>query len=153
VCLFIAHLSRDEEALVDDEIRRAQDALRRLDTAATECVGTVRDPALDLIADDGRTVRQLLHALSDHYRERVEQLLWTKWGQRIPRSETKRILAELQGVRAQFAAYLSDLRDEQLGVASAAAQGASARDVVGQMLEEERRTMDLIRGALARSAR
>jgi hypothetical protein len=137
---------------MDDEVRRFEETLRRLEADAGECLGRVRDLAMDLVAEDGRTVRQLIHGLSDHYREHIEQLLWTKWGQRIPRSETKRILAELQGVRAQFAAYLADLRDEQLGVASPAAQDASALDVVLRVLEEERRTMDLVRGALARNA-
>ena len=41
------------------------------------------------------SLRQLIYGLSDHYREHMEQLLWTKWGQRIPRSESKRALAEL----------------------------------------------------------
>jgi hypothetical protein len=137
---------------VDDEIRQLQAVLRGLEEGAAERLGPVRDPALDIVAADGRTVRRLIHGLSDHYRERVEQLLWTKWGQRIPRSETKRILAELQAARAQFAAYLTDLADGELGVASAGAQNASARDVIRDILEEERRTMELIRGALDRSA-
>ncbi len=137
---------------MEDEVRRLQDSLRHLEEAAAECLGNVRDPALDTATEDGRTLRQLIYGLSDHYREHMEQLLWTKWGQRIPRSETKRALAELQGVRAQFAAYFTDLRDEQLGVASAAAQDAPPRDVILHALEEERRGMDLIRKALGQQA-
>jgi hypothetical protein len=94
----------------------------------------------------------VIYGLSDHYREHLEQLLWTKWGQRIPRSESKRALAELQGVRAQFAAYFTDLRDEMLDIGSAPAKDASPRDVILHVLEEERRAMDLIRKALGQQA-
>ena len=133
---------------MEDEVRRLQDSLRQLEEEAAECLSNLRDPALDTPTEDGRTLRQVIYGLSDHYRERTEQLLWTKWGQKIPRSESKRALAELQGMRAQFAAYFTDLRDEQLEVASAAAQDASPRDVILQVVEEERRAMDLIRKAL-----
>ncbi len=85
---------------MDDEVRRLQDSLRQLEENAAECLGSLRDPAMDTATEDGRTLRQVIYGLSDHYRERMEQLLWTKWGQRIPRSESKRALAELQGVRA-----------------------------------------------------
>jgi hypothetical protein len=129
-----------------------QDSLRQLEEAAAECLGNVRDPLMDTATEDGRTLRQLIYSLSDHYREHMEQLLWTKWGQRIPRSESKRALAELQGARAQFAAYLTDLRDEQLDIASAAAQDASPRDVILHVLEEERRALGLIRAALGQQA-
>jgi hypothetical protein len=133
---------------MDDEVRRFEESLRQLEKEAAECLADVRDPALDTVVQDGRTLRQLIHDLSDHYRERTEQLLWTKWGQRIPRSETKRALAELQGARAEFSAYASDLRDAQLDVASAAAQQASPRDVIRRVLEEERKGLGLIRKAL-----
>ena len=135
---------------MEDAVRGLQDSLRQLEEAAAECLGNVRDPALDTATEDGRTLRQLIYGLSDHYREHMEQLLWTKWGQRTPRSESKRALAELQGVRAQFAAYFTDLRDEQLDITSAAAQDTSPRDVIRHVLEEERRGMDLIRKALGR---
>lgn len=45
--------------------------------------------------------------------------------------------------RAQFAAYFTDLRDEELDIASAAAQDASPRDVILHVLEEERRALGL----------
>lgn len=133
---------------MEDEVRRLEDSFRQREEDAAECLGDVRDPLLDTATEDGRTLRQVIHGLSDHYREHLEQLLWTKWGQRIPRSESKRALAELQGVRAQFASYFTDLRDEQLDVASAAAQDASPRDVILHVLEEERRSMGLIQKAL-----
>jgi hypothetical protein len=133
---------------MEDEVRRLQDSLRQLEEDAAECLGNLRDPALDTATEDGRTLRQVIYGLSDHYREHIEQLLWTKWGQRIPRSESKRALAELQGVRAQFAAYLTDLRDEQLDVTSTAARDASPREVFLHVLEEERRNLDLIRKTL-----
>ena len=106
---------------MDDEVREFQDTLRKLGDDALQTLGDLRDPDLDTAVEDGRTLRQVLYALSDNYREHIEQLLWTKWGQRIPRSEAKRALAELQGLRAQFAAYFSDLSDDHLDVASAAA--------------------------------
>lgn len=137
---------------MEDEVKRLQDSLRQLEEAAAECLGNVRDPLMDTATEDGRTLRQLIYSLSDHYREHMEQLLWTKWGQRIPRSESKRALAELQGARAQFAAYFTDLRDEQLDIASAAAQDASPRDVILHVLEEERRALGLIRAALGQQA-
>jgi hypothetical protein len=133
---------------MEDEIRRLQDSLRQLEKEAVECLADVHDPTLDTVVQDGRTLRQVIHDLSDQYRERIEQLLWTKWGQRIPRSETKRALAELQGARAQFAAYFTDLRENQLDVASAAAQQASPRDVIRHVLEQERKGLELIRKAL-----
>ena len=89
-----------------------------------------------------------MYDLSDHYREHIEQLLWTKWGQRIPRSESRRVLAELQGVRSQFATHFADLGKEQLDTSSAAAQDSSPRDVILHVLEEEERVMGLIRKAL-----
>ena len=135
---------------MDDEVRRLQDSFRELEEAAARCLGHVRDPVLDTATEDGRTLRQLIYGLSDCYREHMERLLWTKWNQRIPRSESKRALAELQGLRAQFAAYFTDLRDEQLDITGAAAQDASPRDVILQVLEEERRSMDLIRKTLGR---
>ncbi len=138
---------------MDDEIRTLQDTFRRLEQDAAACLGDVHDPTLGMAADDTRTLRQVIHQLTDRYRESTEQLLWTKWGQRIPRSETKRLLADLQGARAQFAAYLTDLRDGQLDTPSAAAQNASARDVIQRVLEEERRGMDLVRKAIGRRER
>lgn len=137
---------------MEEEVKRLQDSLRQLEEAAAECLGKIRDPILDRVTEDGRTVRQLIYGLSDHYREHMEQLLWTKWGQRIPRSESKRALAELQGVRAQFAAYFTDLGDEQLDIESAAAHDASPRDVILHLVEEERRRMELIRRVLGQSA-
>lgn len=133
---------------MDDEVRELQDTARKLGEEAVDRLGDLRDPALDVAVEDGRTLRQVIYALSDHYREHIEQLLWTKWGQQIPRSEGKRALAELQGLRAQFAAYFSDLKDDQLDVASAAAQDSSPRDVILHALEEESAGMSLIRKAL-----
>ncbi len=137
---------------MQEEIKRLQDSFRQLEKDAAECLSKLRDPAMDTVTEDGCTLRQVIYSLSDHYREHIEQLLWTKWGQRIPRSETKRALAELQGVRAQFAAYFTDLRDEHLDVACAAAQNASPRDVILHVLEDERRSMDLIRQVLGQKA-
>ena len=133
---------------MDDEVRELQETLRKLGEESVESLGDLRDLEMDTPVEDGRTFRQVIYALSDHYREHIEQLLWTKWGQHIPRSEGKRALAELQGLRAQFAAYFSDVKDDQLDVASAAAQDSSPRDVILHVLEEESTDMELIRKAL-----
>ncbi len=133
---------------MEEEVKRLQDSLRKLEEDASESLADVRDPALDTVTEDSRTLRQVIYDLSEHYQKHTEQLLWTKWGQGIPRSESKRALAELQGMRAQFAAYFMDLRDDQLDSASDAAGGSSARDVILHVLEEEKEGMDLIRKAL-----
>ncbi|MBI4201932.1 MAG: hypothetical protein HY532_02300, partial [Chloroflexi bacterium] len=100
-----------------------------------------------------RTLRQALYDLTDHYKEHLEQLLWTKWDQRIARSEAKRALSDLQGARARFIALLSDLQDNQLDArATATANNATAREVVLHALEEERTTMELIGNALKSAA-
>lgn len=135
---------------MEEEVRRLQNSLRRLEAKAAKSLGDLHDPTLDTATEDKRTLRQVVYDLSDHYREHIEELLWTKWGQGIPRSESKRALAELQGTRAQFAAYFTDLRDEQLDSTSDAAGGSSPRDVILHVLEEERRSMSLIRKALGR---
>lgn len=133
---------------MDDEVKRLQAGFRQLEANAAECLCHLRDPDLNTVTGDGRTLRQVIDDLSDHYREHVEQLLWSKWGQHIPRSESKRILAELQTRRAAFAAYFTDLRHEQMDVASAVAQDASPRDVIQHVLEAERKSFELIRQAL-----
>ena len=135
---------------MDSAVRRLQDTLRGLEEDAAVRLGDLHDPTLDTATEDGRTLRQVIYDLSDHHREHIEQLLWTKWGQRIPRSESRRALAELQGVRSQFATYFADLRNEQLDTSSAAAQDSSPRDVILHVLEEEERAMGLIRKALGR---
>lgn len=131
-----------------EQVQRLQETFLVMEREASKALGGVHDPGLDTLLADGRTLRQALHDVSDHYRERVEQLLWTKWGQRIPRSEAKRVLAELQGMRAQLSAYLSDLQDAQLDVASASANNASPRDVALHAMEVENTTMELIADAL-----
>ena len=133
---------------MDGEVGGLQGRFRDLEEEAAESLGGLHDPALDRATEDGRTLRQVIYSLSDHYREHIEQLLWAKWGQRIPRSETKRALAELQGLRAQFAAYFTDLQDAQLDVSSASAQDSSPRDVILHVLEEEERAMKVIGKAL-----
>ncbi len=135
---------------MDGEVRGLQSRFRDLEEEAAESLGDLHDPALDRATEDGRTLRQVIYGLSEHYREHIEQLLWTKWGQRVPRSESKRALAELQGLRAQFAAYFTDLRQEQLDVPSAVAQDSSPLDVILHVMDEERSAMALIDETLGR---
>jgi hypothetical protein len=129
---------------MDNEVRGLQENLRGLEEVAAESLGSVRESSLDLAVEDGRTLRQVIYDLSDHYREHIEQLLWSKWGQKIGRTEIRRALAELQSVRAQFAAYFTDLQDSQLDVSSAAAQDSSPREIILHVLEEEKRAMKAI---------
>lgn len=139
---------------MEKEVSRLISSFRRAEKEAVASLGDIRDPALDTVAQDGRTLRQVLFGLSDYYRECTEQLRWTKWDQGIQRSEVKQALVELQLLRARFVAYLTDLRDEQLDVASTTGnttpRGCSARDVVVRVLDEERKNMKLIRKHLGR---
>jgi len=137
-----------------EHIASLQEASLVLEREANKNLGDVHDPALDTPLADGRTLRQALYDLTDYYKEHAEQLLWTKWDQRIPRSEAKRALAQLQGARAAFIALLSDLQDGQLDVAATAtAAGATARQVALHALEEEQKTMELIAQALKGAAK
>ncbi|MBI4311308.1 MAG: hypothetical protein HY681_05945 [Chloroflexi bacterium] len=131
-----------------EQVTSLLEAMLLLERETTRAVGDVHDPLLDTRLADGRSVRQAIHELAAHYREHIEQLLWTKWGQAIPRSETKRILAELQAARAQFGAYFSDLQDGQLDAKSASANGASPRDTALHVLEDDNKTLDMIVKAL-----
>ena len=135
---------------MDSEVRCLQEDLRSLEGGAAESLGGVHDLTLDVATEDGRTLRQVIYDLSEHYREHIEHLLWTKWGQKIPRTESRRALAELQGARSQFAAYFTDLQDAQLDVSSASAQDSSPRDVILHVLEEEERAMKVIGKALGK---
>ena len=129
---------------MDEEVRGLQRTLRALEEEAAESLGDLHDPTLDKVHEDGRTLRQVIYDLSDHYREHIEQLLWSKWGQKIGRTEIRRALAELQSVRSQFAAYFTDLQDAQLDVSSASAQDSSPREIILHALEEEDRVMKAI---------
>ncbi|HJN87925.1 MAG: hypothetical protein QF714_03235 [Dehalococcoidia bacterium] len=129
---------------MDSEVRGLQEDLRKMEEVAGESLGSVRESSLDLAIEDGRTLRQVIYDLTDHYREHIEQLLWSKWGQKIGRTEIRRALAELQSVRSQFAAYFTDLQDAQLDVSSASAQDSSPREIILHALEEEDRVMKAI---------
>ena len=129
---------------MDSEVIGLQENLRSLEGGAAESLGGVHDSTLDVATEDGRTLRQVIYDLSDHYREHIEQLLWSKWGQKIGRTEIRRALAELQSVRSQFAAYFTDLQDAQLDVSSASAQDSSPREIILHALEEEDRVMKAI---------
>ena len=74
---------------MDHEVSALQKELRDLEESALEKLSDIRDPDLDTPTSDGRSVRDVIYELSDHYREHIEQLLWAKWGQQIPRSESR----------------------------------------------------------------
>jgi hypothetical protein len=108
----------------------------------------VNDARLSLRLEDGRTLRQAIHDLTDLYDEKLEQLLWTKWGQRIGRSEARHIVSKLQAARSRFSALLSGYDDDQLHVKTNAANNASARDIAVEVFDAERQTMEMIDKAL-----
>ena len=133
-----------------EQVKTIQEASIALERQVNDLLGDVRDPQLATPLADGRILRSALQEVAEHYQEHVQQLLWTKWGQRIERSEARVLLAELQGARAAFIAYLSDLEDAKLDVGgNVAAHGATPREVATHVLEEERKTVDLIIKALA----
>jgi hypothetical protein len=134
-----------------EQVRSLQEAGLALEREANTELGELREATLDATLSDGRTLRQALYDLTEQYEQRVEQLLWTKWGQRIRRSEHARLLSQFQAARARFMAYLSDFEDEQLDTKVPAANDESARDVATQAMEEERRTMPLVLEALMRA--
>lgn len=133
---------------MDDEMKKLQSRFRGLEAGAAEAMSGLHDPGLDMPTEDGRSIRKVIYDLSDHYREHIEQLLWTKWGQRVPRSENRRALAELQGLRAQFAAYFTDLTGEQLDASSDAGDGASPREVIAHVMGEEDEAIEAIHRAM-----
>jgi len=133
---------------MDHEVSALQKELRSLEESALEKLSDIRDPDLDTPTSDGRSVRDVIYELSDHYREHIEQLLWAKWGQQIPRSESKRSLAELQGLRAQFAAYFAELQDSQLDASSHVADKASPREIINHVMSEESEAIALVHNAL-----
>lgn len=134
-----------------DQVRDLQEDALSLAQEATTGLDELSDALLNAFTADGRTLRRALHDLTDLYDERREQMLWSKWGQHIPRSEARRVVADLQAARASFAAYLSGLDDDQVHVKTAPAGNASAWDVASEVFEEERRTMALITQALRES--
>tara|TARA_B100000315_G_scaffold245641_1_gene271799 strand:+ start:533 stop:940 length:408 start_codon:yes stop_codon:yes gene_type:complete len=135
---------------MDDEVRGLQRTLRALEEETTESLGDLHDHTLDKVTGDGRTLRQVIYGLTDHYRENIEQLLWAKRGRSMPRSESNQALAELQAARARFAANFADLRSEQLDNPGAPAQDASTRDVIFHAVTEERSALALIRETLGK---
>ena len=135
---------------MDNEVRGLHRTLRSLEEEATESLGDLHDPTLDKVHEDGRTLRQVIYDLSDHYREHIEQLLWAKRGRSMPRRESNHALAELQAVRARFAANFADLRGEELDNPGAPAQDSSTRDIILHAVTEERSALAIIRETLGR---
>lgn len=140
-----------------DLISKLQEDARELEKGAVASLGDVHDPTLGTVLPDGRTLRQAMMEAIDFYNEHLQQLLWTKWSQDIPRSEAKTLLAGLQAARASFMAYISDLKDYQLNTKGDRrgtidpSGGATGLDVVTEVHEEERKTMALINHVLHNS--
>ncbi len=57
---------------MDSEVRGLQENLRRMEEVAAESLGDARESSLDLAVEDGRTLRQVIYDLSDHYREHIK---------------------------------------------------------------------------------
>ena len=55
----------------------------------------INDSTLDTKLSSKQSVRTVLQNLISEYHGTREQLLWTKWGQGIPRSESRSLIADL----------------------------------------------------------
>ena len=62
----------------------------------------INDSTLDTELSSKQSVRTVLQNLISEYHGTREQLLWTKWGQGIPRSESRSLIADLSAARIEF---------------------------------------------------
>ena len=65
----------------------------------------INDSTLDTKLSSKQSVRAVLQNLISEYHGTREQLLWTKWGQGIPRSESRSLIADLSAARIEFISY------------------------------------------------
>jgi hypothetical protein len=136
-----------------EQVKKYQEEGINFERQANDLLGDVRDPILSTRLSDGRSLRTAIQELTEHYQERLEQLLWTKWGQRMERSESKVLLGDLAAARARYYAVLSDLDDSRLDVESTgnlapSSMGATSRTVTERAIQVERDTMALAAKAL-----
>ena len=94
----------------------------------------INDSTLDTELSSKQSVRTVLQNLISEYHGTREQLLWTKWGQGIPRSESRSLIADLSAARIEFISYFLDMNDNQLEHNVAPAEGVSAESLINKML-------------------
>ena len=105
----------------------------------------INDSTLDAKLSTQQSIRTELQNLIGEYHGTREQLLWTKWGQGIPRSETRSLIADLSAARIEFISYFSDMNDSQLEQNVAPAEGESAESLINKMLLLEKELFSLLK--------
>ena len=105
----------------------------------------INDLTLDIKLSSKQSVRTALQNLISEYHGTREQLLWTKWGQGIPRSESKSLIADLSAARIEFISYFLDMNDTQLEQNVAPAEGESAENLINKMLSLEKQLLSLLK--------
>ena len=105
----------------------------------------INDSTLDTKLSRDKSIRTALQNLISEYHGTREQLLWTKWGQGIPRSETRSLIADLSAARTEFISYFLDMNDIQLEQNVAPAEGESAESLINKMLLLEKELFSLLK--------
>ena len=105
----------------------------------------INDSTLDTKLSRDKSIRTALQNLISEYHGTREQLLWTKWGQGIPRSETRSLITDLSAARTEFISYFLDMNDIQLEQNVAPAEGESAESLINKMLLLEKELFSLLK--------
>ena len=105
----------------------------------------INDDKLDTKLSTEQSIRTAIQTLSREYHGTREQLLWTKWGQGIPRSESRSLIADLSAARTEFISYFLDMNDNQLEQNVAPAEGESAESLINKMLSLEKQLLSLLK--------
>ena len=105
----------------------------------------INDDKLDTKLSTEQSIRTAIQILISEYHGTREQLLWTKWGQGIPRSESRSLIADLSAARTEFISYFLDMNDNQLEQNVAPAEGESAESLINKMLSLEKQLLSLLK--------
>ena len=105
----------------------------------------INDDKLDTQLSTEQSIRTAIQTLISEYHGTREQLLWTKWGQGIPRSESRSLIADLSAARTEFISYFLDMNDNQLEQNVAPAEGESAESLINKMLSLEKQLLSLLK--------
>ena len=105
----------------------------------------INDDKLDTKLSTEQSIRTAIQTLISEYHGTREQLLWTKWGQGIPRSESRSLIADLSAARIEFISYFLDMNDNQLEQNVAPAEGESAESLINKMLLLEKQLLSLLK--------
>ena len=105
----------------------------------------ITDETLNIKLSNNESIRNTLQTLINEYHGTREQLLWTKWGQGIPRSESRTLIADLSAARSEFITYFLDMDDNQLVQNVAPAENESAESLIKRMIELEKKLLSLLK--------